>query len=136
MTFKREQKELCSKEIESMEKAVEEGDIRAIHPDKMEDWAEHLVRKLKSQYNYPTYVFFMKFIVYSKEGCPHCYKVKTVLELCGMDCTVYELGEDYTKQEFFDKFGEGSTFPRVICDDELLGGARETISYLRDKSLV
>ena len=79
---------------------------------------------------------FMKFIVYSKEGCPHCYKVKTVLELCGMDCTVYELGEDYTKQEFVDKFGEGSTFPRVICDDELLGGARETISYLRDKSLV
>jgi hypothetical protein len=48
MTFKREQKELCSKEIESMEKAVEEGDIRAIHPDKMEDWAEYLVRKLKS----------------------------------------------------------------------------------------
>ena len=48
MTFKREKKELCSEEIKSMEKAVEEGDIRAIHPDKMEDWAEHLVRKLKS----------------------------------------------------------------------------------------
>ena len=32
-----------------MEKAlVEEGDIRAIHPDKMEDSNEHLVRKLKS----------------------------------------------------------------------------------------
>ena len=48
MTFKREQKELCSKEIESMESLVEEGDIRAIHPDKMEDQFEHLVRKLKS----------------------------------------------------------------------------------------
>ena len=42
MTFKREQKELCSKEIESMEKGVEEGDIRAIHPDKMEDFANTL----------------------------------------------------------------------------------------------
>jgi len=30
-----------------MEKAIAETDIRAIHPDKMEDFAEHLVRKLK-----------------------------------------------------------------------------------------
>jgi hypothetical protein len=48
MTFKREKEELCSEEIKSIEKAVEEQGIRAIHPDKMEDWAEHLVRKLKS----------------------------------------------------------------------------------------
>ena len=27
--------------------AVDEADIRWIHPDKMEEWAEHLVRKLK-----------------------------------------------------------------------------------------
>jgi len=48
MTFKREKEELCSEEIESIKKAVKEQGIRAIHPDKMEDWAEHLVRKLKS----------------------------------------------------------------------------------------
>ena len=24
-------------------------DIRAVHPDKMEEWAEHLVRKLKDE---------------------------------------------------------------------------------------
>ena len=35
-------------EIDSMKIAVSESGIRAIHPDKMEDWAEHLVRKLKS----------------------------------------------------------------------------------------
>jgi len=34
-------------ELESMRKAVEDSGIRAIHPDKMEEWAEHLVRKLK-----------------------------------------------------------------------------------------
>ena len=34
-------------EIESMKIAVDQAGIRAIHPDKMEEWAEHLVRKLK-----------------------------------------------------------------------------------------
>ena len=29
---------------------VEDFDIRSIHPDKMEEWAEHLVRKLKNEY--------------------------------------------------------------------------------------
>jgi len=38
---------LKTHEIESIRKAVNESDIRAIHPDKMEEWAEHLVRKLK-----------------------------------------------------------------------------------------
>ena len=49
MTFKREQKELCSEEIESMEKAVEESGIVAIHPDKMEEFAEYLVQKTREQ---------------------------------------------------------------------------------------
>ncbi len=47
MTIKKDKK-LKIEEIESMRKAVEESDIRSIHPDKLEDWAEYLVRKLKS----------------------------------------------------------------------------------------
>ena len=34
-------------EIESMKIAVKELDIRAIHPDKMEDFAAHMVEQLK-----------------------------------------------------------------------------------------
>ena len=34
-------------EIESMKLAVDEVGIRAIHPDKMEDFAAHMVEKLK-----------------------------------------------------------------------------------------
>lgn len=49
MSFNRHsKKDLSEKEIESMEIAVKDSDIRAIHPDKMEEWAEYLVRKLKS----------------------------------------------------------------------------------------
>ncbi len=40
-------KELNQNEIDSMKVAVEDRDIRAIHPDKMEDFAEYLVRKAR-----------------------------------------------------------------------------------------
>jgi len=46
MTLPKDRK-LKTQDIESIRKAVEDSDIRAIHPDKMEEWAEHLVRKLK-----------------------------------------------------------------------------------------
>lgn len=34
-----------------MRRAVEDADIRSIHPEKLEEWAEYLVRKLKKQYS-------------------------------------------------------------------------------------
>ena len=40
-------KELNQNEIDSMKVAVDEYGIRAIHPDKMEDFAEYLVRKAR-----------------------------------------------------------------------------------------
>ena len=40
-------KQLDQNEIDSMKVAVEEYDIRAIHPDKMEDFAEYLVQKAR-----------------------------------------------------------------------------------------
>ena len=39
MTHSPKEKKLSSQEIESMEIAVEQSDIRAIHPDKMEAFA-------------------------------------------------------------------------------------------------
>lgn len=47
MSFDRK-KQLSDQEIESMKLAVEETDITAIHPDKMEDFAEYMVQSLKS----------------------------------------------------------------------------------------
>ena len=78
----------------------------------------------------------MNFAVYSKQDCPYCYKVKQVLELTGSNCVVYTLGEDFTKDEFYSEFGEGSTFPQVICDDQKLGGCTDTVKYLKEKQIV
>jgi hypothetical protein len=47
MSFDRK-KQLSDQEIESMKIAVNETDIKAIHPDKMEDFAEYMVQSLKS----------------------------------------------------------------------------------------
>ena len=41
-------RKLKVQDMESIRRAVDESDIRSIHPDKLEEWAEHLVRKLKS----------------------------------------------------------------------------------------
>ena len=47
MTLPNDQK-LKTQEIESIRKAVEDVDIRAIHPDKMEEFAAYLVDKVKN----------------------------------------------------------------------------------------
>ena len=78
----------------------------------------------------------MNFTIYSKENCPYCLKVKTVLELTRSNFVVYTLGEDFTKEEFYAEFGEGSTFPQVICDDKKLGGSVDTIQFLKEQRLV
>lgn len=77
----------------------------------------------------------MKFLVYSKMGCPYCTKVMTVLEMTGKQFVEYKLGREFTGEEFYDKFGEGATFPQVMCDDKKLGGCVDTIKFLRERKL-
>jgi glutaredoxin len=78
----------------------------------------------------------MNFAVYSKDGCPFCTKVKKVLELTNQQFVVYNLDEDFTREQFYLEFGEGSTFPQVICDDKKLGGCTDTIKFLQEKNIV
>ena len=78
----------------------------------------------------------MTFTVYSKNGCPYCTKVQQVLELAEVKHVIYKLDRDFTREEFYDKFGKGSTFPRVVKDEELIGGCTETVKYLREQKLL
>ena len=78
----------------------------------------------------------MNFTVYSKEGCDYCERIKTVLRLTGSTYVVYNLGEDFTKEEFIAEFGEGATFPQVSCDGKKLGGSVETVKFLREQQRV
>jgi len=78
----------------------------------------------------------MNFTVYSKDDCPYCHKIKTVLELTNNKFVVYNLNKDFTKEEFYAEFGEGSTFPQVVCDDQKLGGCTDTVKFLKEQQMV
>jgi glutaredoxin len=78
----------------------------------------------------------MNFAVYSKDNCPYCFKVKQVLELTGSNFVVYNLDEDFTREEFYSEFGQGSTFPQVICDDKKIGGSIDTIKFLKERQVI
>ena len=76
------------------------------------------------------------FIIYSKEGCPYCTQVEQVLQLAELKYVVYKLGVDFTKDQFFTKFRYDASFPRVLKDENVLGGCTETVKYLREQKLV
>ena len=76
------------------------------------------------------------FAVYTKIGCPYCTKVIAALSLAEQQFVEYKLGRDFNGVEFYEKFGKGSTFPRVLLNDDLIGGCQETVKYLRENNLV
>jgi glutaredoxin len=77
----------------------------------------------------------MKFTIYSKHGCPYCDKIKQVMQLSNLDHVIYTLGENFSKEEFYAEFGNGSTFPQVVMDDHHLGGCTDTVKYLKENGI-
>lgn len=79
----------------------------------------------------------MKFTVYSKYGCPFCSKIEQVLSLSNLEHKVYKLDEDFTRDQFYNQFGIGSTFPQVVMNDtENLGGCTDTVKYLKENKII
>jgi hypothetical protein len=49
----------------------------------------------------------------------------------------YILGTKFNKQEFYEQFGEGSTFPQVVLNDDThLGGCSDTVMYLKTQKII
>ena len=82
----------------------------------------------------------MNFTVYSKHGCPYCTKILQLLNTIsiskGFPIREYVLGTDFTREDFYKEFGEGSTFPQVVMGDIHLGGCSDTIKYLQEKNII
>lgn len=77
-----------------------------------------------------------KVTVYSKDGCPHCEKVCKVMKMLDASYVEYKLDKHFTKEEFYQEFGEGSTFPQVLIGDSHIGGCNETVKYLKENGIV
>lgn len=79
----------------------------------------------------------MRFTIYSKNGCPFCSKIEQVMQLSNLEHKVYKLDENFTRDEFYAEFGNGSTFPQVIMNDtEHLGGCTDTVKYLQENNII
>lgn len=82
----------------------------------------------------------MNFVVYSKDGCPYCDKIKTVMEHLSnqenIAVKIYGLGQDFTKEQFYEEFGPGSTFPQVTLNGVHLGGCVDTVKYLQENKIL
>lgn len=76
------------------------------------------------------------FAVYTKNGCPYCEKIKTILKASGFNYQEYVLDTHFNREQFYSQFGQGSTFPRVLMDDVVLGGCTESVQYLRSKGMI
>lgn len=79
----------------------------------------------------------MKFKVYSRSGCPYCTKIKSILLLKNIEYESYELETDFNREEFYEMFGGGSTFPQVITEDgTYIGGCTEAVRYLKENEMI
>ncbi len=77
----------------------------------------------------------MTFTIYSKSGCVYCQQIKVLFELNDFKFVEYRLDRDFTRKEFYEQFGEQSTFPQVILSEKHLGGCTETIKYLQEQNI-
>ena len=75
------------------------------------------------------------FTVYSKDGCPYCQQIVQVLGLSELQYVEYKLGIDFTREAFYQQFGDGATFPQVVLNNENLGGCQESIKYMQEKEI-
>lgn len=75
----------------------------------------------------------MTFTVYSKDRCPYCQKIETLLEFAEVKYVVYKLDRDFTKEAFYEEYGVGATFPQVTFGDKHIGGCSDTIVFLREQ---
>ena len=78
----------------------------------------------------------MNFQVYTRTGCPYCTQIKQVLQGKGYSFTEKQLNRDFTREQFYAQFGNGSTFPQVLLDSKRLGGCTDAVKYLRENNLV
>ncbi len=75
--------------------------------------------------------------VYSKTNCQYCEAIAQLLKLKNIEYKKLLLNVDFTREDFIEKFGSGTTFPKVLKEDgELIGGAQETVSYLKAEGLL
>ena len=74
----------------------------------------------------------MKVEIYSKTNCSFCEKAK--IRLKEHKPKILMLNEDYSREDFFEKFPNAKTFPQIIIDKKHIGGYFELKNWLDQNS--
>jgi len=75
--------------------------------------------------------------VYSKTNCQYCEAITKLLKLKNIEYKKLLLAVDFTREEFIEKFGSNTTFPKVLKKDgTIIGGDTETVNYLKAEDLL
>jgi glutaredoxin-like protein len=67
--------------------------------------------------------------VFSRKGCPHCARAKSLLEHAGFEYEELVLNRDYTDRTLR-AVADATTFPQVFVDGEQVGGADDLAQWL------
>ena len=78
----------------------------------------------------------MKAVLWSKDNCQWCERVRQLFTHCKIDYLEYKLDKDFTRKQFYEEFEEGATFPQVQLDNKHIGGCKDTLHYLQEKNLI
>tara|TARA_B100000809_G_scaffold206351_1_gene208413 strand:- start:31 stop:384 length:354 start_codon:yes stop_codon:yes gene_type:complete len=69
--------------------------------------------------------------IWGKRNCPYCNRAKQTSKKFGLNYIYHQLDEDFTKEEFLEKFPDAKTFPQIIVDNKLVGGHSDFLTLLR-----
>jgi len=70
----------------------------------------------------------MKAEIYSKTNCVFCDKAK--MRLAKYNPKILMLDQDFTREEFFQKFPNAKTFPQIIINNEHVGTYNQLEQWL------
>ena len=70
----------------------------------------------------------MEVEIYSRKNCVFCDKAK--IKLQKYSPRIHMLNQDYTREEFFEKFPNAKTFPQIIINNKHVGGYHELEKWL------
>jgi len=70
----------------------------------------------------------MKVIIYSKDNCPNCLKVKKKLNKYNPKILILE--KDISRDDFLKKFPNVKQVPQVIIDNKYIGGYTDVEKWL------
>ena len=78
----------------------------------------------------------MKAVLYSKDNCQWCDRVKTLFDSVKISYLEYKYEQQFTKEQFYAEFGKEATFPQVSIDGYHVGGCKDTLQYLQRHKLL